>query len=585
LILLALLGRAEAAPVEISAERIWLEEGWLRGEGRVHFEGQGRALEAASFAYELASQRLEVREGSWQSPQGPVTFDRASIALSEAGLPLELEAVALHGGEVRIEGERLRWQEGQGLIVEQALLERCTCSPAPWRLGAEELRVAPDGEEAELRGAWVELCEALTLPLPRARLPLVPRKSGLLPPRFSWDGEGPRLAQPLLWVPGPAADLSLAPWAHLRRGVGAELDLRYALIERQGGAARATGGWDLQEQELRGALESTQALQQGRLRAGHALSLSSDAAWRQDYSLDYLERLSPDGHVAAALGAGPVELGLLGTQTFGAAPFGPASLLLSPLPLERGPWSAAAAIGLLGLWSGEQFLPSPMALGELGLSLPLGPAELHSTLSGAGAAAQGLPEGAAQLGADLLLPLWGDLGPWRHVAEPGLRAQLQQAGASSSFEAGPLLRSAWLSPRGLPLRAELALPIDRSGAQPQGRALLQQGGWSAQAQADQQIQELRAGWLLSDQQAQLALIAAPEVEVLLGGWSLGWPLPGLPAWRPAWTGQAEIVDPRLLWQNWGLRFHPNCQCLRIDAALRRAVDEPGLAFALQLELR
>ncbi|MBC6413676.1 MAG: LPS-assembly protein LptD [Chromatiales bacterium] len=113
----------------------------------------------------------------------------------------------------------------------------CNIQTPPWFISADELTLDRDKQTGVIKRAWLHLGEVPFLYLPRYRLSLSEnrRKSGLLPPRLSYNSNaGVEAGSPWYFNIAPNKDMTITPKVYSQRGAGVDVDARYLYAREYG---------------------------------------------------------------------------------------------------------------------------------------------------------------------------------------------------------------------------------------------------------------------------------------------------------------------------------------------------------------
>jgi len=424
-------------------------------------------------------------------------------------------------------------------------------------------------------------------------------------PEVGFGRDGLLLGLPVAVVVAPWLDLRLKPEWRSERGVRGLGELRAGLAPDEVLDLRGAVGQDLLTEERRGAVEASVGFTPGRARLAADTRWWSDAAYLADYGGDFLRRRAPWAESRALLGWGPARLE---SQAFGHAndltewreqrPIAGAvevrGLGLGPLVAEAG-----ARVDLLGqgVEPGEVAELQARGLADLGLmgSHALGPLRGELVLSGLGVAWEGTQAWArGGAGAGVALDTWGELGELRAVGAWTLEARASGETEDAvvrapdevggpSWWVGPGWRGELLSSGAIPAQATVRAGFSSEGWWPEGRLRLVQGRWTARAQVDPSLQDLRLGWRPAPVALEAGTVRHEELWQAAGAVALPlWgPLAGL---EPAWRGLASVPERTLISHGPALRYRSPCDCLEIDLGATWALDRdmPDLRFDLRV---
>ena len=145
-------------------------------------------------------------------------------------------------------GELIR-QAGQ-LLAADVAISPCTCDVQLWSLG--HLRPLLWSTKRFLLKADGWKYVNGILPIPRGRLPLNERQSGLLIPGLAWGKDGPQLSLPMFWTLGDHADVVVEPEIRWERGARVITEGRIGLGPSGPLMVHASAGYDWIEDDWRG---------------------------------------------------------------------------------------------------------------------------------------------------------------------------------------------------------------------------------------------------------------------------------------------------------------------------------------------
>jgi LPS-assembly protein len=165
-------------------------------------------------------------EYNYRTNTGVITNGRGTVS----------PGVTFSGVEIRREGERQ-------YSLKQGRFTTCrTCQPEPaapdWEFRASEATIYQD-EWIAARDAsfWIKGIPALYSPV--LALPIGPRRTGFLIPRFAYGGsDGFAIKQPFFWAISRSQDATLTTTYRTKRGFDLDGQYRYILGERSRGELR-----------------------------------------------------------------------------------------------------------------------------------------------------------------------------------------------------------------------------------------------------------------------------------------------------------------------------------------------------------
>ena len=170
---------------------------------------------------------------------------RFRLEASQLEMNLEDETATIRDGEVFIEeghlsfgGSLLEKFKGQVYEVRDGRLTTCLCEAGtpPWRVGARELRLRPEGEVVA-DDATFYIYDVPVLYLPYVYFPhLTRRTTGLLFPSVGWsDQNGLLYRQPFFWAPDKSNDATFHFAVESKTRVGVAGQYRTVLNRTTGG--------------------------------------------------------------------------------------------------------------------------------------------------------------------------------------------------------------------------------------------------------------------------------------------------------------------------------------------------------------
>ena len=582
-----------AVPAIVSADHISIEAPIAAGEGNVRIDLDGQHAEAAAFTLDLDTGDLTLTDGRWIRDDGTLSFQHAALDLGD------LSGVLV---EARFDGERFIASGDTLTLVDEDTLRGadltvtvCGCAVPTWDVTARRVTVELD-EVARFTGGWIRVCERPIVPVPLGMVPLAERRTGFLVPDLGYNQDGVIAAAPVFFVLGDSADLTVAPEWRQARGLRGIAEGRYALLPGQGGTASVALGPDAQTETLRWAGSWQHGWQPGILRTAVDARLQSDDAYLADYGATFLSRATPFMESRALVAAGPVRLDtdlfqtgaettqrLVGAAAVGTVPVGPLAvtphLQMDVFATGADPWDVSA--------------PTPRVRSGARLDAGLQRSALRLQLRGdtegvswAGAS----PWAWGQLEGQARVPLWGDVGPWRHLAEVGVTTLLGGSTGAAEVRSpdevlpvpwgvGPVVTSRWLAAGGVPISATARVPWTPDGWLPLGTLRAQAGQWSSRVQLESVLQHAELGW--GGEGVQLSAAASRGDDILQAG--------GRAAvrWRSVtvgWRHLQDIEGARMLSTGPELRYVSPCDCLDVTARAAWSVDRAAPDVSLQVRV-
>lgn len=624
---------ARAHGVEISADQIESADGQVIGSGGVEFAFAdtelGRAY-AERFTFDQASGSLVLEEGFWEGSEGRVVFQQAEMNV---------------GPEYDLLG------------FEHAEATLCQCDAPPWKIEARSVTVQLD-KKITVSGGWVQICDHRVLPFPKMSVPLADRKTGLLWPSLGWSEDGLRASVPLFATLGQHADVTLTPEYFGDRGVRGMGEFRVGLGPAVGTTVQEVGisggiGNDRTADpdiSTRGFLEVHETAVAGIVRTGMELQWLSDSDYLQDYGSTFETRVTPWSEMWGFAGVGPVRVESLGFQAFEEVTQRPMGVVAAMPGIKVGP-ASMSGVGRVDLYGGASTpwcvkggtrrteAQAAMHMGQM-----LGAVNLRQTVKARHVAwsdgddwqdVQGVVEGA--------LPVWGDVGPIRHIGEIGLVAamsgyhgvpdiRLLEDRVPAPISFGPQMSSRWLTTAGAPIRIMGSLPWNAgfddsedgastvAGFQPEATVLARWGQWDFQARGVSALQSVGAQWSDSVTQVTASVVHLAEIEqnsedvfgyrsswhrdggaeaLLLPVWgglqeelaqgrsALSTRLPYLADdWHIGWMGFVDLSDKvELLSQGPTFRYSSRCECLAVTASANWSQDQTLPQLLVRLDVQ
>lgn len=265
--------------VEIQADRVEWSGGVATAEGgvEVRFGDQSLVGERATWDGEL----VVVERGEYRRPDGVFVFDRAEVRPRD-GTGVVVAARAETGGALVV-AERVevgeRWEATDATVVP------CQCAdggPPALSFRAARITVVPE-EVVIIHGGVARIFSIPVLPVPYWREPLDPHRFRLLIPELGWGEYGPTAK---IEGRGGVGDWYLQGGPAWRADAGVRAE---ATLTGPGTKAEGAIGWDAEVERVRGAFASRGGVDE-RARVGWDVAYVSDAAYLDDYSVDYVAR-------------------------------------------------------------------------------------------------------------------------------------------------------------------------------------------------------------------------------------------------------------------------------------------------------
>ncbi|MEK6716687.1 MAG: putative LPS assembly protein LptD, partial [candidate division NC10 bacterium] len=224
--------------VEVDADSVeYLEaERKVVARGGVRIVLEDRSLFADEVAMDLDDQTLVatghviLMEGLNRLEGDRIEYNyRTNLGVVTNGRAFLAPGVTFSGVEIRREGEK-QYHLRQGRFTTCRL-----CQPEPqapdWEFRAEEATVYQDDWVVSRNTSfWVRGIPVLFAPI--AALPIGPRRTGFLVPRFGYGNrDGFVVKQPFFWAISPSQDATLTPVYRGKRGFELLGEYRYILAE------------------------------------------------------------------------------------------------------------------------------------------------------------------------------------------------------------------------------------------------------------------------------------------------------------------------------------------------------------------
>jgi hypothetical protein len=231
------LGRLEQ-PFSVEADVLYAlpKAGQYRAEGNVVVRRPGAELRADRVTFDEAAQ-VAVAEGHVTAVEGETVLTCDSVRMKVPELVGGVEQAVLHirdlGGrdQLVVQADLLERPSPRVVAVEGATFTACACGEgkAPsWKIRAWRAEIDLDSG-ALLKVPIFYVLDVPVMVLPLFYVPLGPRRSGLLTPRFGYSPvTGFKLGQPLYLTLGRSWDVTLTPFYLSARGGGGDVELRYA---------------------------------------------------------------------------------------------------------------------------------------------------------------------------------------------------------------------------------------------------------------------------------------------------------------------------------------------------------------------
>jgi LPS-assembly protein len=180
---------------------------------------------------------------------------------------------------VSIRGVEIRRQEARQYTLKDGAFTSCTICQAPgttpdWEFRADEAVVYQDEWiTASHTSMWVKGIPAFYFPV--VALPIGPRRTGFLIPRFGYSGsDGLKVKQPFFWAISPSQDLTVTTTYRTKRGFELEGEYRYMLGEHSSGSLKGRYLHDL-------AVPDSEA-DSGEIRWLHNQTLTPESTFKGD---------------------------------------------------------------------------------------------------------------------------------------------------------------------------------------------------------------------------------------------------------------------------------------------------------------
>jgi LPS-assembly protein len=241
------LGRLERLreAVDVQADRMEYDQAERKivARGAVRVALGERSLFADEVSVDLDDETL-VASGNVVLVEGPNRLEgdrieynyRSNVGIVTNGRGTVEPGVSFSGVEIRREGER-QYSLKEGRFTGCSVCQPESTTP-DWEFRADEATIYQD-EWVAARGAsfWIKGIPALYTPV--LALPIGPRRTGFLIPRFAYGNtDGFTVKQPFFWAISRSQDLTLTPIYRTKRGFEIEAEYRYVLGERSWGDLR-----------------------------------------------------------------------------------------------------------------------------------------------------------------------------------------------------------------------------------------------------------------------------------------------------------------------------------------------------------
>lgn len=265
--------------VEIAADRVEWSEGVAAAEGGIVVTFGDEVLVGERATWDGTT--LVVERGEYRRPDGVFVFDRAEVRPRESAAVV-VEARAETGGAA-IAAERVTL--GETWSAEGARVVPCPCAdggPPALTFSAARIEVVPE-RVVIIHGGLARVFDVPVLPVPYWRVPLDPRRFRVLLPEVGWGEYGTSAKV--------AGRFGVGDW-FVEAGPAWRQDAGFrGEVEVTGPGVRGEGalGWDTEVGALRGAA-ATRGGFDGVARVGWDATWISDAAYLDDYAVDYVTR-------------------------------------------------------------------------------------------------------------------------------------------------------------------------------------------------------------------------------------------------------------------------------------------------------
>jgi hypothetical protein len=477
----------------------------------------------------------------------------------------------------------------------------CGCVRPPWSVSARRVLADPNSR-ASFSGGMGRICGVPVLPIPIGIIPLNPRTAGLLPPRIGISQGGMLVAQPFFTPIGRAADATVTPeWR--QAGLGRVLnEVRLQPSNGPLSVVQSGVGRDSLHGADRGFVDVQHATSAGLSRIAIDGTWTSDRRYLSDYGDDFLTRSAPWTETLAVAGVGPVRLESDTFQAESMVGQRPIAGVFSVGAIPMGPVSGDAMVRLDAVhagtepWQSQDRAQRFAAASAVGGGDYLGPIQMEARAEGRVIGWSGHdPWQEGRLGGAVRLPLWADVGAWRHLADVGLTGQaaflagtpivrLPEDEPSPAFGVGPEVRSQWLASDGVPVSLAMAAPWTDDGWDPVGGGRAQLGDWRVRAMAGRTLQEGGTWW--DNERVRLGLGLAHYQDLLQSTGEFAWTLPApVDELRPGYTVLRDLRGDEWLRHGPTLVFQSKCDCLQLSAAVEWAADRDIPDAMLRLDLR
>ena len=324
---------AEPTDISINSDKIIVEEQLISGKGAVKIVVGETHFEVAGFEWDTHAQQLRCAAGRLiEKNRGVVEFVSASwhngiVELDEANWTDVQLGIAARA-------EQLRFTE-DGKTEARSLVLECLCEGvSPWIIRGNHVRW-DSSRELMIRGGRIGVFGKPFVPIPAMTVPLS-RRSGLLIPELGYGIDGFRVKSPVYLTLGRSADLTLTPELRTGRSVRVLSESRFATHQGEG-TVHVDGGYDWQEQRVRGAGRWQLRWYDQRLNVASTGQLIGDSTYLNDFGDRYLVRQTPWTESRLLMGAGQVELASSLVQ-FDQETQQEVTMVAARLPSTEAPW-------------------------------------------------------------------------------------------------------------------------------------------------------------------------------------------------------------------------------------------------------
>lgn len=581
----------------VATPKAELDDGVMTAQGPVSVRFGKHSLEGEGLRFWPDSGRLWIQRGTWTFEEQSLRFEEAEFEVgSNVGTLLR---AALQAGPqgVSIEAGQLIRQPNGELSASDVAILPCTCDTQLWSLRASEATIALN-DEVSFQGGWIEICERKVLPIPRGKLPLTDRQSGVLIPEMAWGKDGPQISVPTFWTLGSHADVVVEPEVRWQRGARVITEGRVGLDSTGPLMINTSAGYDWIEESWRGHGSLNGGIARGRFEGAVDALWMSDSDLRIDYEDDYQLRAEPwiEQRAMLSLGAFRMESALASSDGLQRIVGG----VISAPGRRLGEFALSHALRVdWFVTRQDDVLQTPRLRGQ-GYSAvarggTVGPIRFEGKAQADAVAWQGA-EPWAQIagGGAIWMQTWGRAGPFTRLDEWGVVASWARPTDEAlvlhpwdqrapRWTLGPALQNRWITASGVPVSIHLSVPWTPDGWIPQGIMRMQQGAWMLRLQGQHEYQEVAVDRHDSDWRLGTGLVHA-DAMWQGRGWLASPPFGPADRMRVGWNGLVDIKNGIPLSQGPSFQLSSPCDCLDLEIQAIWTQDRVRPDISLQLEL-